>query len=159
MRHGAPTPVQSKRVIFLAENESPRNNKASCQRRIYRSEQVNFSNFASLFQTHSHFLLTKSTFLHSTSLFATTFLFLLPTITYSIMPSGKEDGFLGCASPSGRTKIKRVSQTTPREDEDKRPNVWVCRDQDPEPNLSKRRSWKALRVINKPGLLDKEFGE
>mmetsp|Transcript_22710 Transcript_22710/g.42227 ORF Transcript_22710/g.42227 Transcript_22710/m.42227 type:complete len:86 (-) Transcript_22710:1130-1387(-) len=51
------------------------------------------------------------------------------------------DDFLGNSPGGDRVKVKAAKNGKQLEDEDKRPDVWVCRAQDPEP-AGKRRSWK-----------------
>ena len=75
------------------------------------------------------------------------------------MSSYKVDDFLGSPTSSGRTKIKAEKIGKRLDSEDSRPDVWVCREQDPQPECLRKKSWTAIRVINKSGYLDQEFGK
>lgn len=77
------------------------------------------------------------------------------------MPSYKEacPEFLNCPVSAGRTKLPKKKVGLELSEEEKRPDVWVCRDQDPSPIANKRRSWKPIRVINKPGYFNSAWGK
>lgn len=79
------------------------------------------------------------------------------------MPSYKEtcSDFLGSPGSTGRSKLPKTKIGKELSDEDKRPDAWVCQEQDPNftSPAAKRRSWKPKRVINQAGLLDAPFGE
>ena len=73
--------------------------------------------------------------------------------------SWKPDDFLGSPSNGGRTKIKAAKIGKKLESEASRPEVWVCREQDPQPECLRKKSWTAIRTIHKSGCIDQEFGK